>query len=171
MRYGNNKPKYIRWAIYVLISAVAVLLQNSASQFFKPGSARIFIAVGIAVCVAMFEREIVASLIGAFTGVLLDVSCGADGLNAVLFVVLCAACSLLISHFMRNNYLTALVLGTGALLIYEIVYIIINYAGAGFSFGAIFSFYLPSLLLSVLFIPICYEIVKLVYAAFKTADE
>ncbi len=171
MRYGNNKPKYIRWAIYVLISAVAVLLQNSAGHFLKPGSARIFFAVCIAVCVAVFEREIASSLIGAFTGILLDISCGADGFNAVLFVVLCAVCSLLISHFMRNNYITALVLGTGSLLVYEIVYIIINYAGAGLSLGAILSFYLPSLLLSVLIIPICYEIVRLVYAAFKTADE
>lgn len=171
MRYGDNKPKYIRWAIYALLISVAVLLQNSSGGLLEIFSARVFLVLPVCISIAMFEREVPAAIFGAGAGILWDISVATDGFNSIVIMIICAICSLLISHLMRNNMITALVLGAGAVTAYELVYIIIKIAFAGNPFRQIFSFYLPSLLLTVIFIPLCYSVIKEVNSRHRTAEE
>lgn len=171
MHYGDNRPKYIRWAIYALIIAGAVLLQNSVGGLAEIFGVRIFLVLPVLISIAMFERELPSAILGAIAGVLWDVSCSTDGFNAIVLMIIPAGCSLLISHFMRNNLVTAMVLGAGGIGAYELVYIILKFTGQGFSFGYLFTFYLPAFLLTVLFMPIGYEIIKIIYNSHKTADE
>ena len=117
----------------------------------------------------MFEREVPSAIIGAFAGVMWDISSGADGYNALVVMLLCAGVSLLISHLMRNNIVTALVLGAGATFVYEFIYII-RIAFAGNPIYSIFTFYLPSFVLTVVFMPVCYYIIKTVYRSFKVTE-
>ena len=166
MHYGDNKPKYIRWAIFALIIGGACILQNSSGGLLEIFGARVFLVIPVCISVAMFEREIPSALLGALAGVLWDISSGADGYNALLITLLCATASLLISHLMRNNIVTALVLGGGATLIYELVYII-RLSFSGNPMYRAITFYLPSLILTVVFVPICYYIVKTVYSSFN----
>ncbi len=171
MHYGDNKPKYIRWVIYAAVITGAVLLQNSVGGLTEIFGARIFLAVPLCVSIAMVERELPAALAGAFAGILWDVSCGADGFNAIVLMLIPAVCSLLISHFMRNNIITAIVLCVGSTLFYEILYIIVNLIGKGIAFKSIFSFYLPSFIITVAVMPVFYDIVKAIYKNFRTTDE
>lgn len=170
MRYGDNKPKYIRWVIFGLLLAVAVLFQNSYSGLTEILGARIFICIPLCVAVSMFEREVPAAIFGAFAGALWDVSSGVDGFNTFLLMILCAACSLLISHLMRNNVVTALALGTGGIAAYEIIYIALRFWGAGSPLSPMFTFYLPSLLITVPFVPICYILVRFIYNKYRNAE-
>jgi len=170
LHYGDNKPKYIRWAIYCALLAVSVLLQNSAGGLLEVFGARVFISIPLCIAVAMFEREVPAAIFGAFAGALWDVSSGVDGFNTVVLMALCAVSSLLISHLMRNNVVTAFVLGAGSIAAYEIVYIAVRFWGAGNPIRQIITFYLPSLIITVVFAPVCYFIVKSIYNSYRIAE-
>ena len=170
MRYGDNKPKYIRWTVYALLLAVAVLLQNSCGGLTEIFGVRIFISIPLCVTVSMFEREVPAAVFGAFAGALWDVSSGVDGFNTLVLMILCAVCSLLISHLMRNNIVTAMALGTGGIAAYEIIYIAVRFWGAGSPLRFMFGFYLPSLLITVPFVPLCYVLVRFIYNNYRNAE-
>ncbi len=170
LRYGDNKPKYIRWAIYCALLTISVLLQNAPDGFLGISGARVFLAIPLCIAIAMFEREVPAAVFGAFAGALWDVSSGVDGFNTFVLMVLCAVSSLFISHLMRNNILTSLVLGAGSVAVYEIVYIAVRFWGAGSPVRPIFTFYLPALVLTVAFIPLCYVLVKNIYNSYRIAE-
>lgn len=170
MPYGNNKPKYIRWLIFCALVTASVLLQNSAGGLLEFFGARVFLSIPLCVCISMFEREVPAALFGVLAGLLWDVSSGVDGFNTLVLMLLCAVCSLLISHLMRNNIVTALVLGAGGITAYEIVYIFTRFWGGGNPIIQIFKFYLPSLVLTAVFIPVCYYIIKRVYNSYRIAE-
>lgn len=170
LHYGDNKPKYIRWAIFSTLIIVSVLLQNSVGGLFDFFGARVFLCVPFCIAIAMFEREVPAAIFGALAGALWDVSSGVDGFNTIILMALCAVSSLLISHLMRNNLITALVLGAGSITAYEIIYIAVRFWGAGNPIRQIFTFYLPSLIITVIFVPVCYFIVKSIYDSNKVAE-
>lgn len=170
MHYGDNKPKYIRWAIFSALLIVSVLLQNSVGGLLDFFGARVFLCIPFCVAIAMFEREVPASIFGALAGALWDVSSGVDGFNTIVLMALSAVCSLLISHLMRNNLITAMVLGAGSITAYEIVYIAVRFWGAGSPIRQIFTFYLPSLIITAIFVPVCYFIVKSIYNSYKIAE-
>lgn len=173
MHYGNNKPKYIRFGIYVLLIGFVALMQNSPYVIPEIFGARAFVLLPLLVSISMFEREIAAAVLGAFAGVLWDVTSAKDGFNAVTLLIICAVCSLLIIRLMRNNILTALVLGAGAVATYCTVYVIINllFSGAGASIGQIFTFYLPSCIYTMVFVPLFYFPVSWIFNSHKTTDE
>lgn len=173
MRYDNNKPKYIRYIIYVALIVFSSILQNSPGGIPEIFGARAFLLLSVCVSIAMFEREIAAAIFGVVSGVLWDISSGNDGFNALVLLLICATCSLLISHFMRNNVLTALVLGSGSVVIYNILYVVINLVaeGAGPSIKQLFIFYLPSSIYTLAFVPVSYFLTSWIYSSYKTADE
>jgi len=170
LHYGDNKPKYIRWAIFGALLTLSVLLQNSVGGLLDFLGARVFLAIPFCVAIAMFEREVPAAIFGALAGALWDVSSGVDGFNTIVLMILCAVSSLLISHFMRNNHLTALVLGAGSVAAYEIIYVAVRFWGAGSPLRLVFTFYLPSLIITVIFVPVCYFIIKSIYNSYKIAE-
>ena len=170
LHYGDNKPKYIRWAIFASLLIASVVLQNSIGGLSEIFSARVFLCIPFLVAVSMFEREVPAAVFGVLAGALWDVSSGVDGFNTITLMASGAICSLLISHLMRNNLVTALVLGAGAIAAYEIIYVAVRFWGAGSPIRQIFTFYLPSFIITVLFVPICYFIVKSIYDSYKVAE-
>ena len=173
MHYDNNKPKYIRYIIYTALIILVAILQNSLNIIPEIFGARAFVLLPLCVSIAMFEREIASAVFGAVAGILWDLSSGQDGFNAFVLLVIGAVCSLLISHFMRRNVLTALVLGSGSVVAYNIIYVLINLVaqGAGNSFKLLFTFYLLSGIYTILFIPVCYFLVSYIHENYKTSDE
>lgn len=165
MRYDNNKPKIIRCTIYAVILMATVLLQNSRGAFPEIFGARAFVVLPLCVAVSMHEREIAAAIFGGAAGILLDVCTANDGFNSVVLVILCAVCSLLISHFMQNNVVTSLVLGTGMISVYNLLYGIVNIAmsGGGSPLKQLALFYFPSAVYTMLFVPVYYFIIKWVW--------
>ncbi len=170
MRYGDNKPKYIRYAIYAAVICGAFMLQSSKIALPEIFGARAFLLLPVCICVSMHEREIPAALFGALAGALWDVSAGVEGFNTLVIMLLCAACSIFISHLMQNNIVTAFVLNASACAIYELLYVIVNIvvADGGNPFRQIFVFYLPSLIYTVAFVPLCYSLMKHIYSLYKT---
>ncbi len=170
MHYDNNKPKYIRYAIYVALIVLATLLQNSNIALPEIFGARAFLLLPLSISIAMHEREIPAAVFGAISGTFWDTSSGIEGFNALVIMAMCAVCSILISHLMQNNIVTALVLNGSAIALYELLYVIVTsgFGGAGNPFRQIVLFYLPSLIYTALFIPVFFYVVKYVYESHKT---
>ena len=170
MRYDDNKPKYIRYGIYALAIGLSFLLQSSSVAFPETFGARTFLLLPLSVCIAMHEREIPAAIFGAFSGLLWDSVSGSEGFNAVVIMILSAVCSILISHLMQNNIVTAFVLSAGAVFAYELMYIIVNFGfgNAGNPIKQVFVFYLPSFIYTMVFVPAYYYIVSHIFSRYKT---
>ena len=45
LHYGDNKPKYIRWAIFGALLVVSVLLQNSVGGLLEFFGVRVFLCI------------------------------------------------------------------------------------------------------------------------------
>ena len=164
LRFGENKQLVLRRVMLAVIIVAFAVLQNACGMLKVPFAARPLLLIPLCVCISMFESNTASALFGAFAGVLWDVSAACDGFNAVVIMLFGAGCSLLISHFMRNNIVTALVLCTSATAVYEILYSLVFKALQGVSpFAGFFTYNIPAILLTAVFIPVCYFIVKLVY--------
>ncbi len=173
MQYYDSKEKYIRYLIYGALIVGAMIFQFSNIALPEIFGARAFLLLPLSVCIAMHEREIPAALFGCLSGIAWDVVSANEGFSAFVIAVICAVCSILISRLMRNNVITAFVLCGGAVAVYEILYIFVNIAlcGAGGTIVSFFAFYLPSLIYTVLFVPVYYTLVKYVYNSHKASDE
>ena len=87
-----------------------------------------------------------------------------DGFNALFLMLVGAACGILINTLMRNNLFTALLLGGCAHLLYVCLYTVLFVVAEGVgSAGWLFvRFYLPSVLYSLVFLPLFYLLVRAV---------
>ena len=170
MHYDDNKPKYIRYGIYVILIGLAFLLQCSSVAFPEIFGASTWLLLPVCVSIAMHEREIPAAIFGGFCGILWDTVSATEGFNAIILMLLGAVCSILISHLMQNNIVTSLVLNAGSVIIYEVLYVIVNLvvAGAGNPFRQIFTFYLPSAVYTMIFVPIFHYIINKIFTRYKT---
>lgn len=173
MHYGNNKPKYIRYAIYGAVMLLVVLLQNSRGALPEILGGRAMLALPFVVAIAMQEREIAAAVFGAVAGALLDVSSVNDGFNTLVLMAIAVICSLFISRIMQNNIVTALVLNSGAVVLYFVLYIAVNLlmTETPLTSRILVGFYLPSIIYTMVFVPVFYFIVKSIFVSHKTADE
>lgn len=173
MNYDNNKPKIKRRIMFAVLIIITAIIQNTGARFNGIFSFHAFLLIPLAVSISMFEREITAALLGALSGLLWDLSAGIDGYNMLVIMLVSAVCSILISRVMRNNIITALVLGFSALgvfiFLYIMIYIVLD--GAGVPLSQIFRFYVPSFIFTSAFIPLYYYLVKYIFNANRTVEE
>lgn len=156
---------WLRRGIFALLLLAAHILQNTPGYFPEIFGVRAYFLISLTVCVALFEREVVGALFGLFAGALWDwVSPMGDGFNALFLMLVGAACGILINTLMRNNLLTALLLGGCAHLLYVCLYTVLFVVAEGVgSAGWLFArFYLPAVLYSLVFLPVFYLLVRAV---------
>lgn len=173
MNYDNNKPKIKRRVIFVFFIIITAIIQNTGSRFNGVFSAHAFLLIPLSVSISMFEREITAALLGALAGLLWDLSSGLDGYNMLIIMLISAVCSILISRLMRNNIVTAVVLGLLALAVFIFLYIIIFIVldGGSYPHSQIIRFYIPSFVFTSAFIPIYYYLIKMIFNYNRTVEE
>ena len=173
MNYDNNKPKIKRRIIFAILIIVTAIIQNTGARFNGVFSFHAFLLIPLAVSISMFEREITAALLGVLAGLLWDASTGIDGYNTLVIMLISAVCSILISRVMRNNIVTALVLGFSSLgvfiFLYIMIYIVLD--GGGVPLSQIFRFYIPSFIFTSIFIPFYYYIIKNIFNSNRTVEE
>lgn len=161
----QQKILLVRRGIFVLLILLAHLLQNTPGWFPAFFGIRAYFLLTFTVCLGLFEREIAGAMFGLFAGALWDtVSPLGDGYHAFLFLLVGAVCGILINTVMRNNLITALLLNFAAHLLYAALYTVLFVSaqgvdGAGWLF---LRYFLPSAVLSVLFTPIVYLLVRFV---------
>lgn len=160
----ENLHIYIRRAILAIIIIISAMLQNTAHLFPTIFGARAFLLIPVVVCISMFEKDVTAALFGAFAGMLWDMTSAVnDGFNTIFLMLIGSICGILVNFIMRNNMVTAMLLSSGALLLYSLSYWLIFVIARGVEGGAsmFLTFFLPCSVYTLVFTPLIYLIIRL----------
>lgn len=161
----ENKNIYIRRALYAGVILIAATLQNTQGLFPELFGVRAMLLIPVVVCIGMHERDIAGLFFGLFAGMLWDAfAAGPPSFNAILLTAAGYFCGFLIGSIMRNNIMTALLLGVICAFIYSTLYWLFAFVFKGYDnvFGVYLKFYLPSVLYTVVLLPAFYYIVRII---------
>ena len=158
---AEKKRLIIRRVIFAVLLIFCAVIQNTPGLLPEPFGAHQLAVTVMVVCIAMFERETAGMLLGLLAGVVLDVTGGTQGINAILLTVVGLVCGMLVNNMIRNNIVTALIFSALALLVHTFVYWIVFVAAAGVHGGRLLlTFCLPSVLYTVIFTPLWFLITR-----------
>ena len=127
---AEKKRLIIRRVIFAVLLIFCAVIQNTPGLLPEPFGAHQLAVTVMVVCIAMFERETAGMLLGLLA-VVLDVTGGTQGINAILLTVVGLVCGMLVNNMIRNNIVTALIFSALALLVHTFVYWIVFVAAAG----------------------------------------
>ena len=157
------KTKVKRYVVYAVILLLAHILQNSLPIFPEILAVRPVLLISAAVCISMFEGELVGAIAGLVAGALWDtVTATADGYNAFYLMVACAVCGVMLRIFMRNNIITYIMMNTGVTMVYFLSYVLFFITARGIDGGTemLLRYYLPMGVYSLLLTPLWYVIIR-----------
>ncbi len=167
----QTKTKAKRYLVYGVIILMAHILQNTALTIFPEIlSVRPILLISVAVCISMFEGEVVGAIAGFFAGALWDtVTVTADGYNALFLMAMCAGCGVLLRIFMRNNIITYIMMNTAITFIYVLSYTLFFVAARGIDGASemFLKYYLPMAIYSLILTPIWYIMIRAVSRKFS----
>jgi len=165
----NSKPLVARRAWLLLIIIITAVLQNTG--IFPPRILGVSALplLPLAICISMFEREWAGIMLCVVAGVFCDIPMATgDGFYAIFFLIVCFISGLLITSRMRNNLLTALLIGSVTCVLQALIYWLVFYVSEGYGQNLFFTFYLPSAFYSFLFVPVFYFIVRAIFGKYQT---
>ncbi len=166
----QTKARAKRYACYAAVIVFAHIFQNSFPVFPEIMSVRPALLLSAAVCIAMFEGELIGAAAGFLAGALWDtVTVTADGYNAMFLMIACAVCGMLLRVFMRNNIITFIIMNTGITVLYFLSYALFFITARGISgaLGMIPRYYLPMALYSLILTPFWYLLIRKIYRKFS----
>lgn len=166
----QTKTKVKRYVVYGVIILLAHILQNILTIFPEIVSVRPVLLISVAVCISMFEGEVVGAVAGLVSGALWDtVTVTADGYNAFYLMVACAVCGVLLRIFMRNNIITYIMMNTGFTTLYFSSYVLFFITARGIDGGAelLLRYYLPMGIYSLVLTPFVYVLIRAVSRKFS----
>ncbi len=159
----SYKQRTLKVVIYLVLTALAALIQNTAGLTLEIGGARCFLLLPVCMILGSGEDERFAAVIALVGGMLWDLSSAVHlGFNAVYMCIMCFFGAALITYIIRNTFITNFIFSTVFILIYCILYwlffiIIKDVRGAELS---LFTFYLPSALYTIIITPVIYLILR-----------
>lgn len=107
----NAKRIYLLRTVNALLFFVLILLQYSTVINLKIRNANPMLPLALLVAVAMFSSELTASISGLLVGIFIDAAASTPpAFNALLFLGLGLAVSLIIRHLFNNNVFSAITL-------------------------------------------------------------
>ena len=165
---SQRKKLITRRLCLALILLLLSVLQNTDGFFPQIFGVRALILIPAVVCMAMYERDIWGMLLGLFAGALWDITASGASFNALYLLTVGFVCGTLINTIMRNNVVTAMILSTLTTLIYNIGYWAVSFVGGGMDNSGfiLIRYYLPSILYTMLFIPLTFITVRAVEKKF-----
>lgn len=158
----ERKKLILRRGSLALILLVLSVLQNTDGFFPQIFGVRALLLIPAVVCIAMFERDLAGMLFGLFAGALWDMNAGGASFNALYLLAVGFICGTLINTIMRNNIITASILGMIFISVYIVGYWFFHYIVGGLDMaGFMFlRYYLPSIAYTALFLPLMFIIVR-----------
>lgn len=166
---AQRKSEIKKYLIYILILLSAHIFQNTLTVFPEIASVRPVLLISAAVCIAMFEGELVGAIAGLLAGSLWDtVTVASDGYNALFLMLMCAVCGTLLRVFLRNNIITYIIMNTGITFLYFLTYVLffITARGIGGAGWLMLYRYLPMEIYSLVLTPLWYFLIRAVNRKF-----
>ncbi|MBQ8684375.1 MAG: rod shape-determining protein MreD [Clostridia bacterium] len=113
---------YVSWLVYGLLALLVVILQMAPRLFPDVAFARPVPLVPFVVCVALFEGARIGAGVGVIAGLLWDVyAFRLFGLDALLLLAIGLTVGLLVQWLLRANFLSAMLLCSGAVLLHSLL--------------------------------------------------
>lgn len=159
---SKKKNLIIRRLLIALVILALAVLQSIRGGINEIFGIRALILIPAVVAAAMYEREIAGVLYGLLAGALWDIFAAGNNFNAIFLVITGFASAMLINIFMRNNFVTHLIISAGAAGIYSLIYwlyhfVIINSGGA---FYMLIRYYLPGVILTAVLSPLIFLLIR-----------
>ena len=168
---GKKKIEAFRIAILCVLLLLSYVANTTPFIFFQAASPDFLLV--FAVVTAMFETPLKAGIFGFAAGLFKDISCASIfGFHGFIYLVTAVTVSVLIALLIRRTFINALVVNAAAILgiksFYYFIYNVLFEKG-----GRIALFYrsvLPSVLLTLIIVPITYFILRYINRRFGVID-
>ncbi len=170
MHFSENKEEYKRRAIFALLILFTAILQNTKGLFPKIENASAMLLIPLVISIAMFERDVAGMMFGLFAGFAWDFySAHIDGYYIIFLTCTGYACSYLISRYMRNNIVTAIVYSSFfSFLCATLYWLIFSVHASGSGTGEMYlKVYLVSVIYTVALTPLYYYFIRAIALKFK----
>lgn len=166
----NNIKSIIKWTITAMIIILSAVIATTGHA----DSSRPIILIPVAVCLAMSQNELVAGIIGAVCGLLVDITCGTIiGVNAVILLVVCVSISLLCLHLIKNNLIDAVLITIATAILQGFLNFFFNYViwrVENYRY-ILTSMILPSVVWTTMTAPIVYLVIKYVFSKLSNQEK
>lgn len=155
----------IKWVTYLALLLVLFVLQTTPGLFQIMG-VRPILLIPFVICLSMFESEKTAAIIGALAGCLWDSNTmRLFGFSAIILLICCVSCSLLIMYLIKANLVNAMLLCTATVAIYLSIdflfyYVIWGYDGLT---SILLRYLLPMAGYTLVIAPLIFFLVKKVH--------
>lgn len=149
----------LKWVTYVLELFLVFIIQFTPNLLPAFLGVKPLLLVVFALSISMFESEGSAMWIGLIAGLLMDIgSSTVFGFNALFLMILCFFCGTLVVFLMRNNIVSAMVLGTAGLLIMELIrwFFVLVLWGDPKVWYYLYAVMLPRVVYSAVLIPVAF---------------
>ena len=161
---------FLKWGLYALVAFFCYMyMTTSVGTMIKP-----LLLVPAAICISMWENELLSALTGIVCGLMLDAACGkVMGYNAFLLMIVCMFTSLLFLYLMRQNIINCIFVTTGATLLLSALDFFFYYGIWGYEQVELLLWRntLPAMLFTVLSCGILYFVVKFIYVRLSLQAE
>ncbi len=158
LRWSNVIP----WILYGSIALLLALLQMSPRGFPVVAYARPEPLLLFTVCVAMLEGPTIGSVMGVVSGLLWNLySPRLFGYYGLILMLIGVTVSLLVQWLLRANFLSAMLLCTGAVVVYTLLDWLLCYVlfMHDETVAVLIKVYLPNALYTVLLAPLMYWLI------------
>lgn len=168
MRNFESRYIYIRRALFVCLVAVTAVFQHTDGRIPSLFGTKAMLLVPLVVTIAMYERSMSGLIFGALAGILWDfATVRGDGFFSVMLACVGFFAGTLVTYFIRNNLISSLILNLGSIGIVNVSYWMLFILRKGYEGAAevLFSYYLPSVLYTMIFAFIYYYLVGFIVKA------
>ncbi len=162
MNFRYKRLIYIRRIVFIFLIVLTALFQHSGF-FPKVFSAPAMALVPLTVCLGMSERSTAGMWYGALAGILWDfASPVGDGFFSIALTAAGFFSGVLSAFVFRSNIRSALLVSFGVLTTVNVSYwlLFVLRKGYGDALGVLVSYYLPSVLYSLVFVFVYYYIIE-----------
>ena len=165
----TDRKKWVRWVLYAAELLFLFVLQEMPGLVPPLMGAKPILVLSAVLTMAMLEDAIPAMLLGMTAGLLCDLGGGSPmGYHALVFALLCFFLSSLCGTRMQVHLYTCVLMGIWAAALAVVLDWLLLYLAAGYSLAgyALVNAYLPIYFYTLLMIPVCYGLQKLVFRFF-----
>ena len=157
----SKQRKYVRRILLTVLVFLTAMAQNVP---WLPGlwGARALPLLPLAVAIAVLDQEVPAILLGAFAGLLWDISAPSPPWNALYLTAAAFICAMLMRYALNHNWLTVSLLTLLTASGYTLLRWFLETRRHEAALDTLLRRTLPSLAYTLLLAPLCYSLVRLI---------